>query len=111
MTRDGKTRAVAVIAERPLEIIPGAPLVKDMGVPLTSGLWKAIYAPARTPAPVLERLNQAVREAMQAPSFIAVVRQQGTVPEPTTPEVLAELGRTERLAWGEVVRATGATMD
>jgi tripartite-type tricarboxylate transporter receptor subunit TctC len=111
MTRDGRTRAVAVMAPGPLEIIPGAPLMRDMGVELTSGLWKAIYAPARTPPAILDRLNQAVREAMAAPAFIEVVRQQGTVPEPTTPEALAAFGRSERIAWGAVVKATGATLD
>jgi tripartite-type tricarboxylate transporter receptor subunit TctC len=110
MTRDGRTHAVAVMAQRPLEIIPGAPLMKDMGVELTSGLWKAIYAPARTPPAILDRLNQAVREAMTAPGFIEVVRQQGTVPEPMTPEALAAFGKAERVAWGEVVKATGATL-
>ena len=108
MTRDGKTRAVAVIASRPLEIIPGAPMVKDHGVALTSGLWKAIYAPARTPPEVIARLNAAVREAMTAPSFIEVVRQQGAVPQPSTPAELAALQASERQAWGDVVRATGA---
>jgi tripartite-type tricarboxylate transporter receptor subunit TctC len=111
MTRDGRTRAVAVMAPQALPIIPGAPLMKDMGVDLTSGLWKAIYAPARTPAAILDRLNQAVREAMTAPAFVEVVRQQGTVPEPTTPEALAAFGHAERIAWGAVVKATGATLD
>ena len=111
MTRDGRTRAVAVMAPAPLGIIPGAPMMQDMGVDLTSGLWKAIYAPARTPAAIIDQLNQAVRAAMQAPAFIEVVRQQGTVPEPTTPVALAAFGHAERLAWGEVVKATGATLD
>lgn len=111
MMRDGRTRAVAVLAPRPLDLIPGAPLMKDLGVDLTSGLWKAIYAPARTPPAVVERLNQAVREAMQAPAFIEVVRQQGAVPEPTTPEELAAFERGERQVWGDVVRAVGATLD
>lgn len=111
MTRDGKTRAVAVMAQRPLPIIPDAPLMKDMGVDLTTGLWKAIYAPAKTPPAILDRLNQAVREAMTAPAFIEVVRQQGTVPEPSTPEALAAFGHAERIAWGAVVKATGATLD
>ncbi|TCZ64351.1 Bug family tripartite tricarboxylate transporter substrate binding protein [Roseicella aquatilis] len=110
MTRDGRTRAVAVMARAPLEILPGAPPLSTHGIPLSSGLWKAIYAPARTPPEVVARLNGAVREAMTAPAFIEVVRQQGAVPEPTTPEDLAELGRRERQAWGEVVRATGATL-
>jgi tripartite-type tricarboxylate transporter receptor subunit TctC len=77
-------------------------------VELTSGLWKAIYAPARTPPAVIDRLNAAVREAMRAPAFIEVVRQQGASPEPTTPDQLAALQRSERQAWGDVVRATGA---
>jgi len=108
LTRDGRSRAVAAIAERPLEILPGAPLVKDHGVDLTSGLWKAVYAPARTPPAVVERLNAAVREAMRAPAFIEVVRLQGAVPQPTTPEELAALQASERKAWGDVVRATNA---
>jgi tripartite-type tricarboxylate transporter receptor subunit TctC len=111
LTRDGKTRCVAVIAQRPLDILPGAPPVANFGVDLTSGLWKAIYAPAKTPPAVLERINAAVREAMKAPSFIEVVRQQGAVPEPSTPEELAALGRRERLAWGAVVQATGAMVN
>ncbi|MCB4824615.1 Bug family tripartite tricarboxylate transporter substrate binding protein [Roseicella aerolata] len=111
LTRDGRTRCVAVIAQRPLDILPGAPPVASFGVDLTSGLWKAIYAPAKTPPAVLERINAAVREAMKAPSFIEVVRQQGAVPEPSTPEELAALGRRERQAWGAVVQATGAMVN
>ena len=82
------------MAPAPLGIIPGAPLMRDMGVDLTSGLWKAIYAPARTPPAILDRLNQAVREAMAAPAFVEVVRQQGAVPEPTTPEAPARFYTT-----------------
>lgn len=108
LTRGGTARVVAVIAQRPLDIIPGAPMVKDMGVDLSSGLWKAIYAPARTPPALIERLNAAVREAMTSPAFIRVVREQGAVPEPTTSEALAALQRSERQVWGDVVRATGA---
>ena len=48
---------------------------------------------------------------MTAPVVLDVLRQQGAVPEPSTPEALFELGRTELLAWGEVVRATGAMVN
>ena len=111
LVRDGKARCVAVLAPGPVPILPGAPPVTEFGIGLTSGLWKAIYAPARTPPELVQRLNTLVREAMQAPSFVEVVRQQGAVPEPSTPEALAALGQRERIAWGEVVRATGATLD
>jgi tripartite-type tricarboxylate transporter receptor subunit TctC len=111
MTRDGRTRAVAVAAKSRIALMPDVPTVLELGGTLDGGLWKAIYAPARTPAPVIERLNQAVREAMRAPGFIEVLRTQAAVPEPSTPEALAELGRRERAAWGEVVRATGAFIE
>lgn len=111
MTRDGQTRAVAVLAPREIPLFPKVPPVSRFGVPLETGLWKAIYAPARTPRPIIEQLNTAVRQAMQAPAFIEVLRQQGAVPEPGTPEALADLGHRELLAWGEVVRATNAVVN
>ena len=111
LTRDGRTRAVAVLAPAEVPLFPGVPTVKSFGAPLESGLWKAIYAPARTPAPMIARLNAAIHKAMTSPQFIEVVRQQGAVPEPSTPEYLAEFQRTERVAWGEVVRSTNALLD
>ena len=96
-------------AEVPL--FPGVPTVKSFGVPLDSGLWKAIYAPARTPPAIIAQLNTAVRQAMTAPQFIEVMRQQGAMPEPSTPEWLAEFQRTERVAWGEVVRSSNALVE
>jgi tripartite-type tricarboxylate transporter receptor subunit TctC len=57
---------------------------------------------------VIDRLNAAVREAMTAPAFIEVVRQRCAVPQPSTPAELAALQASERQAWGDVVKATGA---
>jgi len=111
MTRDGKTRAIAVFAPGEIPLFPGVPPIKQYGVPIETGLWKALYAPAGTPRPVIDRLNQAMREALKAPTVAEVLRQQGAVAEPTTPEALEELGKTELLAWGAVVKSTGATLD
>jgi tripartite-type tricarboxylate transporter receptor subunit TctC len=111
MTRDGRVRGVAVAAKQRIALMPQVPTVLELGGELDAGLWKAIYAPARTPAPVLARLNQAVHEAMRNPQFVEVLRGQGAVPEPSTPEQLAELQRRERAAWAEVVRATNAFLE
>jgi len=108
MTRDTGTRALAVAAKQRIALFPDTPTILELGGTLDSGLWKAIYAPARTPRPVIDRLNQAVREAMRQPSFIEVLRTQGAVPEPSSPEELAAMQLRERAAWAEVVRATGA---
>jgi len=109
--RAGMLRVVAVAAKQRVPLYPDAPTILQLGGTLDAGLWKAIYAPARTPAPVIARLNQAVHEAMRQPSFIEVLRLQGAVPEASTPEQLATLQRNERQAWGDVVRATGAFLE
>lgn len=106
--RDGRVRVLAVAARDRVPLYPDAPTILELGGTLDAGLWKAIYAPARTPAPIIRRLNQAVHEAMRQPSFIEVLRMQGAVPAPSTPEELGELQRRDREAWGEVVRATNA---
>jgi tripartite-type tricarboxylate transporter receptor subunit TctC len=109
--RAGQLRVLAVAAKQRVPLYPDVPTILELGGTLDAGLWKAIYAPARTPAPIITRLNQAVHEAMRQPQFIEVLRMQGAVPEPTTPEALAELQRRDRIAWGEVVQATGAYLN
>lgn len=106
--RAGQVRVIAVAAKQRVALYPEVPTILELGGTLDAGLWKAIYAPARTPEPIIRRLNQAVHEAMRQPAFIEVLRLQGAVPEPSTPEELAALQRREREAWGEVVRATNA---
>ena len=111
MVHAGRVRAVAVLAKQRVALLPEVPTLVEMGGELDSGLWLALYAPSGTPAPIIARLNAASHEAMRSPAFIEVLRQQGAVPEPSTPEELGALGRRERAAWAQVVRATGAFLD
>ena len=111
MARAGRVRAVAVLARQRVALLPEVPTLLELGGELDAGLWLALYAPAGTPAPIVARLNAASHEAMRTPAFIETLRQQGAVPEPSTPEELAALGRRERAAWAQVVRATGAFLE
>ncbi len=111
MARAGRVKALAVLAKQRVALLPEVPTLVELGGELDSGIWLALYAPTGTPAPIVARLNAAAREAMQTPGFVEVLRQQGAVPEPSTPEELAALGRRERTAWAEVVRATGAYLE
>ena len=111
MVRAGRVRAVAVLAKQRVALLPEVPTLLELGGELDSGLWLALYAPSGTPEPIVSRLNAAAHEAMRSPAFIEVLRQQGAVPEPSTPQELAALGRRERAAWAQVVLATGAFLE
>jgi len=104
LAKDGRARIVAVAAPARLDLVPNVPTLTELGVPLVTGLWLGLYAPARTPAPVIARLNQAVRDAARNEALLATFRQQATVPEPSTPDELSALQRRERAQWADVVR-------
>lgn len=111
LARDGLTRILAVIGQHRLELVPAAPTVRELGFDIASGLWQGVYVPVRTPAPIIAQLNEAIRAALRAPSFIEVMRGQAAVPEASTPEELAALTSREREAWGSVVRQVNAFVD
>jgi tripartite-type tricarboxylate transporter receptor subunit TctC len=101
---DNRARLLALAHPQRIELTPNVPTLQELGVPLATGLWLALYAPARTPAPIIARLNQAVREGARHPQTLDVFRQQAGVPEPSTPEELAAFARSEREQWAQLVR-------
>jgi len=111
MARDGGTRILAVAAPARLPLMPEAPTLAELGLPLTLSLWQGVYVPVRTPPAVIAQLNAALREAMRAPGFVEVARIQGGRPEPGSPEDLAAFERGERAAWGAVVRELGIRLE
>jgi tripartite-type tricarboxylate transporter receptor subunit TctC len=101
---DGRARIVALAHPQRIELTPNVPTLTEVGVPLATGLWLALYAPARTPPAALQRLNEATRQALTHPQTLEVFRQQAGTPEPSTPQELAEFARREREQWGQLVR-------
>jgi tripartite-type tricarboxylate transporter receptor subunit TctC len=107
---DNRARIVALAHPQRIELTPGVPTLSELGVPLATGLWLALFAPARTPPAVIARLNEAVREGMKNEQTLAVFRQQAGAPEPSTPQELAEFARAERAQWARIVREANITV-
>ena len=104
LARDGRVRLLGIAAPERIALTPDVPTLTELGVPLSSGLWLALYAPRGTPQAVVERLNQAFREATRNDQLAATFRNQAAVAEPSTPEELASFARAERARWTAVVR-------
>lgn len=101
---DNRARIIALAHPSRIELTPNVPTLSELGVPLATGLWLALYAPARTPAPIIARLNAAVREGMRHEQTLNVFRQQAGVPEPSTPEELGAFATSERVQWAQLVQ-------
>jgi len=90
---------------------PGVPSAPEAGVPdyIFQG-WNAVFAPRGTPAPVVARLDQALRAAVNDPAVRQRIEALGSIPaapEAQGPEALARLVRAEVDRWATVVRAAG----
>lgn len=110
--RGGKLRALAVTSAERWPDLPDVPTMAEAGVAdfvVTS--WGAVTVPAGTPAPVVERLSQAMREAAADPALQKRFAQTGTRMLGTTPQEAAARAAKERPMWQELVRVSGATLD
>lgn len=111
LSRDGRVRILATLSPARLALLPQVPTLQEQGVALNTSIFQAVFAPARTPAPVVARLNQAVGQGLQAPGMLEILRGQAALPDHTTPEGLAALVREEQAAWGRIVRSANIRLD
>ena len=111
LSRDGNVRVLAVLSPSGLALMPNVPTLRDQGVNLTASIIQGIFAPARTPAPVVARLHAAMLAALQSPAMTEILRGQAAVAEGATPEALAQLVTEEQAAWGAIIRTANIRLD
>jgi tripartite-type tricarboxylate transporter receptor subunit TctC len=110
--RAGKLKALAVGGASRSQILPDVPTVIESGYPeYYSGTWYGLMLPRDTPRAVVDRLNAAVRAAVEMPALREQIVNQGADPKSSTPEEMAVLVRTEFERFGELVRRAGVTAE
>jgi tripartite-type tricarboxylate transporter receptor subunit TctC len=73
--------------------------------------WTGLVAPARTPAPVVARLNEEVRKALRQEAVAARLADEGSEPMGSTPEEFRAFLTAEHAKWGKVVRDARVQLD
>ena len=111
MIKDGRLRGLAVADVKRAELTPDLPTTGELGLPgVLAFNWFALMAPAKTPAPIVERLHAAVVEAANSPEVKKRLIDAGIAPM-TQPTVKAAndfmLSETEK--WGKVAKGAGVT--
>jgi tripartite-type tricarboxylate transporter receptor subunit TctC len=100
----GRLRALAVAAPDRVALLPGVPTLHEAGVEgVDVTQWYALFAPARTPAPVIARINAALTRILTDPDTAGQLAAQGITVRPGPPRLLGDLTVTERARWTELV--------
>ncbi len=108
----GKLRGLAVSTLKRVSVLPDMPTIDEAGVPgYEIAATDGIYAPAGTPRPIIDKLNKAIRGALEDPTVRERLLARGAVPSPSTPEELARHIADELPKWAKLVKQAGAKVD
>ena len=106
--RAGGLRALGVAARQRIPQLPDVPTIAEGGVAgFEASSWFGLVVPARTPAPIVERLAAETAKALQDPEMRARFDQLGARLVGNSPAQFSQLVARERAAWGEVIRSAG----
>lgn len=105
--KSGKLRALAVASTRRDPVMPEVATVAEQGFPGFSAIqWWGMCAPAKTPEPVVARLNKALNEALALPDIRARLHDMAAEPTPLTPGQFESFLKSEVTKWTQLVRDT-----
>ena len=112
IVRGGKVRALAVTSAKRSDVFPELPTIAEAGLAgYEAELHYGLVAPAGTPRPIIERLNAALRAALEDPTLRERLAREGAVPMPSTPEEYAADIDAEEKKWGKIVREAGVKVE
>jgi len=104
----GKLRPIAVTSSKRLESLPDVPTIAEAGEKgFDMGSWQAVFAPAGTPGPIVERLHAEIMKIVATPEVQARLKNFGMLPSQMTPAELGEFQKAEVVKWGKVIKAAG----
>jgi len=101
----GKVRALAVTSAERFPFLPDVPTVAESGLPGFVGVgWAGLFVPAGTPAPIVEKISAAVREAANSPELRKSMEARKVELVASTPREFGDVVARERQKWAKVIR-------
>jgi tripartite-type tricarboxylate transporter receptor subunit TctC len=102
--RSGKLRALAVLGPRRAAALPDVPTSAEAGYPEVQGVtFNGLFAPIKTPRPVVERINAAMRAALQKKDVVDRLAALGSDARASSPEEFASFLDEESRKWTDVM--------
>ena len=106
--RAGQVRGLAVTSKKRFATATELPTIAESGVPdLDVTSWYALYMPANSPSPLVQKVSHDASEVLSEPAVKAKYEQLGILSGGSTPAELADRGRSEAKLWRSVMATAG----
>ena len=110
--KSGKLKAVGVAGEKRSALMPEVPTLKEQGIAgVDVSQWYAIFAPAKTPKPVIDQLNKVLNEVLSDKTVVQRLEAHGAEVSTMTSDQLRTYVQQEQVKWKKVVQAAKLTAD
>ena len=110
--KSGTLHPIAVTSARRAASFNTIPTIAEAGFKdFDVNPWFGLMAPKRTPADVILKINRDVNELLRTREIAGSLAAQGAEPFPTTPDEFAAILKADLAKWGNVVKASGASVD
>jgi tripartite-type tricarboxylate transporter receptor subunit TctC len=110
--RAGEFRALAVTSKTRWRDFPGVPTVAEQGIPNFEVIsWTGLAGPAKLPAPVVDKLNAALRSAIAAPEVKRTLESMGGDARATTPAEMRALVQRQYETWLKLAKDANISID
>ena len=107
--KGGKIKGIAVTTAKRAALMPNLPTIAEAGLPgFDANNWYGLLAPAKTPRPIVNRLNVEVTKVLNLTEVKDFLFHQGLDPAPGTPEQFGAYIKSEMIKWAKVVKDSGA---
>ena len=108
----GKLRPLAVTPATRSKSWPDVPTMSEAGLKgYEFDTWYGLLSAARTPRPIVERINRSLADTLATPAVVEQLALQGVEASPSSPAAFAAYLRAEIAKWGKVIKASGATAE
>jgi tripartite-type tricarboxylate transporter receptor subunit TctC len=111
----GAVKVYGVTSPKRIPSLPDVPTMAENGLPgFEVAIWHGLYAPAKTPQPIIEKLSKALQDALKDENVKARFAELGTEPvalERATPDALGKHLKAEIDRWAPIIKAAGVYAD
>lgn len=110
--KSGRMKALAISTAKRATLLPDLPTMQEQGVKdFDTSIWFAFLVPAKTPRPVIAKLNAELNRILKLPETRDFLISTGVEVTPTTPEELARFIRAEADKYRKIIRVSDTKLD